>query len=60
MATLSWQPVDLVKETIWFATQKTGKRLSMRLAQPLLDYPGAQPNADDTAEPISQLPDVTQ
>lgn len=38
VALLTWQQVDLQQKTISFVTQKTGKRLCLSLATPLLDY----------------------
>jgi integrase len=46
-ARLTWQQVDLANKSISFVTQKTGKRLSMRLADPLADYLSALPGVDD-------------
>jgi integrase len=46
-ARLTWQQVDLVNKTISFVTRKTGKRLSMRLADPVADYLSALPGVDD-------------
>ena len=46
-ARLTWQQVDLANKSISFVTQKTGKRLSMRLAEPLADYLSALPGVDD-------------
>lgn len=46
-ARLTWAQVDLAHKTIWFVTQKTGKRLSMSLAKPLADYLEKLPSADD-------------
>jgi len=49
-AKIRWQQVDLVKKTISFVTQKTGKRLSIRLAEPLADYLSELPASDNPAE----------
>ncbi len=46
-ARLAWQQIDLAKKTIWFVTRKTGKRLSMHLANPLADYFASLPSTDD-------------
>ena len=46
-ARLTWQQLDLVKKTISFVTQKTGKRLSLGLAEPLADYLSELPGVDD-------------
>jgi integrase len=51
-ARLTWQQVDLAKGTIWFVTQKTSKRLSMRMAKPLADYLSALPSTDDPAASV--------
>ena len=51
-ARIRWQQVDLVKTSIWFVTQKTGKRLSMRLAKPLADCLSALPSTDDSNSPV--------
>ena len=45
-ARLTWLQADLTKETIWFVTQKTGKRLAMKMAKPLADYLSTLPSAD--------------
>jgi integrase len=47
-ARLTWQQVDLVNNTISFVTQKTGKRLSLGLAEPLQEYLHELPSADDS------------
>ena len=46
-ARLTWQQMDLAKKTVSFVTRKTGKRLSIRLADPLADYLSTLPSADD-------------
>jgi len=46
-ARLTWQQVDLVNKTISFVTQKTGKRLSLGLAEPLVEYLSELPSVDD-------------
>jgi integrase len=46
-ARLTWLQVDLVNKTIYFVTHKTGKRLAMRLAEPLTDYLSSLPGTDD-------------
>lgn len=46
-ARLTWQQVDLVNKTISFVTRKTSKRLSMRLAEPLVDYLSGLPATDN-------------
>jgi len=46
-ARLTWQQVDLVGNTISFVTQKTGKALSLGLADPLADYLNELPSVDD-------------
>jgi integrase len=51
-ARLSWRQVDLVKKEIWFDTEKTGKRLSMSMAEPLADHLGSLPSADDPGAPV--------
>ena len=51
-ARVTWQQVDLVKTSVWFVTQKTSKRLSMRLAKPLADYLSALPSTDDSNAPV--------
>jgi len=47
-ARLTWQQVDLSEKSIWFVTKKTGKRLSMHLAEPLADYLSRLPSSDDS------------
>lgn len=51
-ARLTWQQVDLAAGTVWFKTQKTGKRLAMHLAKPLADYLLRLPSVDDPAAPV--------
>ena len=46
-ARLTWQQVDLVNKSVSFVTRKTGKRLSMRLAEPLAEYLNGLPSVDD-------------
>ena len=46
-ARLTWQQVDLVNRTISFVTQKTGKALSIGLADPLVEYLSELPGVDD-------------
>jgi len=46
-ARLTWQQVDLVNKTISFVTQKTGKALSLGLADPLADHLNELPSVDD-------------
>jgi integrase len=45
-ARLTWEQIDLQKQTVWFVTKKTGRRLAMHLAKPLLDYLTVLPAAD--------------
>jgi integrase len=45
-ARLAWGQVDLVGKTINFVAQKTRKRLSMSLAEPLADYLSSLPSSD--------------
>jgi integrase len=47
VACLTWQQVDLNRQEISFVTAKTGKRLCIALAKPLLDYFQALPSVDD-------------
>jgi integrase len=47
-ARLTWQQVDLVNKTISFVTQKTGKSLSIGLAEPLVEYLSELPSVDDS------------
>lgn len=49
-ARLTWQQVDLMNKTISFVTRKTGKRLSMRIADPLAEYLNALPGVDNPRE----------
>ena len=46
---MTWQQVDLLKKSVSFVTRKTGKRLSMKLAEPLVDCLSALPGTDDPA-----------
>jgi len=46
-ARLTWQQVNLLDKTISFVTQKTGKALSLGLAEPLADYLNELPSVDD-------------
>ena len=48
-ARITWQQVDLLNKTISFVTQKTGKALSIGLAEPLADYLNELPSADDSS-----------
>jgi integrase len=50
IAMLTWEQVDLEKNTISFVTQKTGKRLSLSLAKPLNKYLQELPAVDDPKE----------
>lgn len=47
---LTWQQVDLDRHQISFVTEKTGKRLCLSLAKPLLDYLTSLPSVDDPKE----------
>jgi len=47
IAHLTWQQVDLARREISFVTQKTGRRLCMSLAKPLIEYFTGLPSADD-------------
>jgi integrase len=49
---LRWQQVDLPQKEIWFVTEKTGKRLAMRLAEPLADCLSSLPSVDDPSAPV--------
>lgn len=49
-ARLSWQQIDINKKTIWFVTQKTGKRVSMILAKPLVKYLESMPSSDNPSD----------
>jgi integrase len=51
-ARLTRQQVDLVNNTISFVTQKTGKALSLGLAEPLADYLKELPSVDDPRVPV--------
>jgi integrase len=46
-ARLTWAQIDLTAKTVSFVTEKTGKRLSMSLAEPLADYLSTLPSADE-------------
>ncbi len=50
VASLRWGQIDLTAKLIRFETRKTGVRLEMHLAKPLLDYFEALPSADDPAD----------
>jgi len=54
IARLTWQQVDLEKKQISFITEKTGKRLSLSLAQPLVAYFEALPSVDDPKDFVFQ------
>lgn len=46
-ARLTWQQIDLAKRQISFVTHKTGKRLSLQIAEPLFEYLSELPASDD-------------
>ena len=50
IAMLTWQQVDLDKNTIAFVTRKTTKRLNLSLATPLKKYFDELPSVDDPKE----------
>lgn len=52
IAQLTWQQVDLPKNSISFVTQKTGKRLSLSMAKPLQEYLASLPSTDDPKAPV--------
>lgn len=47
---LTWQQVDLDKGQISFVTEKTGKRLCLSIAKPLVEYLESLPSVDDPRE----------
>jgi integrase len=44
---LTWRGADLVNERLSFVAKKTGRRMSVPLAKPLVDYLTEQPTPDD-------------
>lgn len=50
VARLTWQQVDLDKGQISFVTEKTGKRLCLSIAKPLVEYLESLPSVDDPRE----------
>jgi integrase len=47
VASLTWSQIDLVNGRVSFLTSKTGKRLEMALASPLLDHLSGLPSSDN-------------
>jgi len=52
VATLTWQNVDLARGEIRMVTRKTGKRLILPIAPPLLKHLEGMPSSDDPAAPL--------
>lgn len=52
IATLTWQNVDLAKAELRFVTGKTGRRMHLPIAQPLLSYLDTLPATDDPAAAV--------
>jgi integrase len=50
VAHLTWSQLDLQKKEISFVTAKTGKRLRLSIAKPLLDYYESLPSVDKSDE----------
>lgn len=49
LATLRWHSIDLVRGELRLATRKTGKSVTIPLAQPLADHLATYPASDDPA-----------
>jgi integrase len=49
---LTWQNVDIENEELRFVTAKTGRRMSLPLASPLLVYVQTMPAGDDPSAPL--------
>jgi integrase len=52
LAALTWRAVDLPKQEVAFVARKTGKRLVLPLAKPLVEYLTGLPSADDPDAPL--------
>jgi integrase len=52
IARLTWQNVDAENEELRFVTGKTGRRMHIPLARPLVEYVGGLPASDDPAQPL--------
>ncbi len=55
VASLAWSQIDLVNGRVSFLTSKTGKRLEMALASPLLDHLSALPSSDDPKDFVGAI-----
>ena len=55
IARLTWQQVDTAKRQISFVTEKTGKRLCLSMAKPLVELIESLPSADDPKEYVFPL-----
>jgi integrase len=56
VALLSWSNIDPEKKEIRLTTGKTGRRMEIPLAQPLVDYLCGLRTPDDPKAPLSQRP----
>jgi integrase len=52
IARLTWQNMDIENEELRFVTAKTGRRMSLPLASPLLAYVQTMPAGDDPSAPL--------
>lgn len=52
IARLTWQNIDTEREELRFVTGKTGRRMSLPLASPLLAHLQTMPAGDDPAAPL--------
>jgi integrase len=52
IARLTWQNIDIESEELRFVTAKTGRRMSLPLASPLLAYVQTMPAGDDPSAPL--------
>ena len=52
IARLTWQNIDTENQELRFVTLKTGRRMSVPLASPLIAYLRALPAGDNPAEPL--------
>ena len=49
---MTWENVDLTNKMIFFTTQKTGRRIILPIAKPLLDYLLGGIMPDDISQPL--------
>ena len=52
LAVLTWSNIDLERDEIRLITRKTGKRLTIPIAEPLREHLESLPGSDETAAPL--------